>query len=66
MRGFITEDEVLAINLVNDGFHYLDLVVKHNTNDNEFIPCVDKLESDLPAIYIDAYWLLILKSWVSM
>ena len=58
-RVFITEDKILGINLVNDDFHYLDLVVKCNTNDNEFIPCIDKLETDLPVIYIDAYWIFI-------
>lgn len=55
MRVFITEDKILGINLVNDDFRYLDLVVKCNTNDNEFIPCIDKLETDLPVIYVDAY-----------
>ena len=55
MKRFITEDEILGINLVNEDFYYLDLVIKQNTNDNEYIPYIDKLETDLPVIYVDAY-----------
>ena len=59
MKRFITEDEILGINLVNEDFYYLDLVIKQNTNDNEYIPYIDKLETDLPVIYVDAYWIFI-------
>ena len=59
MKRFITEDEILGINLVDKDFYYLDLVIKQNTNDNEFIPYIDKLETDLPVIYADAYLIFI-------
>ena len=55
MEGFITEDEILGINLVDEDFYCLDQVTKQNTDDKEFIPSVKKLETDLPVIYIDAY-----------
>ena len=55
MEGFITEDEILGINLVDEDFYCLDQVTKENTDDKEFIPSVKKLETDLPVIYIDAY-----------
>ena len=55
MEGFITEDEILGINLVDEDFYCLDQVTKENTDDKEFIPIVKKLETDLPVIYIDAY-----------
>ena len=59
VKRFITEDEILSINLVDEDFYYLDLVIKQNTNDNEFIPYIDKLETDLPAMYVDAYCIFI-------
>ena len=55
MEGYITEDEVLGINLVDKDFYCLDQVIKQNTDDKEFIPYVKKLNTDLPVIYIDAY-----------
>ena len=55
MERFITEDEILGVNLVDEHFYYLDLVIKQNANDNEFIPYIDKLETDLLVIYVDAY-----------
>ena len=59
MERFITEDEILGVNLVDEHFYYLDLVIKQNANDNEFIPYIDKLETDLLVIYVDAYWIFI-------
>ena len=53
MEGYINEDEILAINLAGKNFYYLDQVIKQNTDDKEFIPWVEKLETNLPVIYID-------------
>ena len=50
MNGYITEDEVLVINLADEDYYYLDWVIKQNTKDKEF---VKKLKTDLPVIYID-------------
>ena len=54
MKGYINEDEVLGINLVDKDFYYLDLVIKEHTKDKEFIPYVKKLKTNLPVIYVDA------------
>ena len=54
MKGYINEDEVLGINLVDEDLYYLDLVIKEHTKDKEFIPYVKKLKTDLPVIYVDA------------
>ena len=40
MNGYITEDEALGINLVDEDYYYLDLVIKQNPKDKEFIPFV--------------------------
>ena len=53
MEGYINEDEILAINLAGKDLYYLDQVIKQNTDDKEFIPWVEKLETNLPVIYID-------------
>ena len=53
MEGYINEDEILAINLAGKDFYYLDQVIKQNTDDKEFIPWVEKLETNLLVIYID-------------
>ena len=55
MNGYITEDEVLVINLADEDYYYLDRVIKQNTKDKEFIPYVKKLKTDLPVIYIYVY-----------
>ena len=55
MEGYITEDEVLGINLVDYDIYCLDQIIKQNTNDKEFIPSVKKLGTDLPLIYIDSF-----------
>ena len=55
MEGYITEDEVLGINLVDYDIYCLDQIIKQNTNDKEFIPSVKKLGTDLPVIYIDSF-----------
>ena len=53
MEGYINEDEILAINLAGKDLYYLDQVIKQNTDDKEFIPWVEKLETNLPVIFID-------------
>ena len=55
MEEFITEDEILGINLVDEDFYSLGQVIKQNTDDKEFIPSVKKLQTDLPVIYLNAY-----------
>ena len=55
INGYITEDEILGINLVDEDFYCLDQVIKQNTDDKEFIPWVKNLKADLPLVYIDAY-----------
>ena len=55
MNGYITEDEALGINLVDEDYYYLDLVIKQNLKDKEFIPDVKILKTDLPVIYRDVY-----------
>ena len=38
MKGYITDDEELSKNLVDEDFNYLDLVIKEHTKHKEFIP----------------------------
>ena len=54
MKGYINEDEVRGINLVDEDLYYLDLVTKEHAKDKEFIPYVKKLKIHLPVIYVDA------------
>ena len=55
MSWYITEDEVLGINLVDEDYYYLDLVIEQNPKDKEFVPDVKTLKTDLPVIYWDVY-----------
>ena len=55
MNVYITEDEVLGINLVDEDYYYLDLVIKQNPKDKEFVPDVKTLKPDLPVRYWDVY-----------
>ena len=55
LNGYITEDEILGINLLNEDFDILDAIITEHTNDNKFIPFVEKLKTDLTVIYIDVY-----------
>ena len=55
LKGYITEDETLGINLVNEDFNLLNAIITEYTNDKEFIPFIKKLETDSTVIYIDAY-----------
>ena len=59
MEGYIHEDEIIGINLAGKDFYYLVQVIKQNTDDKEFIPWVEKLETNLPVIYIDVCWIYI-------
>ena len=40
LNGYITEDEILGINLVNQDFNLLNAIITEYTNDKEFIPLV--------------------------
>ena len=54
INGCINEDEILGINFVSKDFLFPDQVIKQNTNENEkFIPWIEKLETNLPVLYID-------------
>ena len=51
--GYYNEDGVLDENLVKKDFYCLDQVIKQNTNDEEFIPWIEKIGTNLPVSYID-------------
>ena len=53
MSGYYNEDGVLDENLIRKNFYCLDQVIKQNTNDKEFSPWIEKLETNLPTTYID-------------
>ena len=55
MTGYYNEDGVLDENLVSKNFYCLDQVIKQNTNDKEFSPWIEKLETNLPTTYIDIH-----------
>ena len=37
LNGYITEDEILGINLVNEDFDHLNAIITEYTNDKKFI-----------------------------
>ena len=46
-------------NAVNEEFNYIEKVINQHTNDEEFIPLIKKLETNLPTSYIDIHtWFL--------
>ena len=47
MSGYYNEDGVLDENLIRKNFYCLDQVIKQNTNDKEFSPWIEKLETNL-------------------
>ena len=47
MSGYYNEDGVLDENLISKNFYCLDQVIKQNTNDKEFSPWIEKLETNL-------------------
>ena len=53
MKWYFNEDGVLDTSLVRQEFYCLDQVVKLNSNDEKFIPLVEKVKTDLPIIYIE-------------
>ena len=55
LNGYITEDKILGINLVNKDFDHLHAVITEYTNDKKFIPFIKKLETDSTVIDIDVY-----------
>ena len=52
---YITEDEILGINLVNEDCDILNPITTEHTNDKKFIPFVKKLKTVLTVIYMDVY-----------
>ena len=58
LKGYITEDEILGINLVNETFDHLNAIINDKKLikkiDKKFIPFVKKLEPGSTVIYIDA------------
>ena len=55
LNGYITEDEILGINLVNEDFDHLNAIITEYTNDKKFIPFVKKIKTDLTVKYIGMY-----------
>ena len=55
LNGYITEDEILRINLVNEDFDHLNAIIIKYTTDKKFVPFFKKLETDSTVIYIDTY-----------
>ena len=55
LNGYITEDKMLGINLVNEDFDILNAIITEHANDKKIIPFVEKLKIDLAVIYIDVY-----------
>ena len=55
LNGYITEDEMLGINLVNEDLDILNAIITEHANDKKIIPFVEKLKIDLAVIYIDVY-----------
>ena len=53
INGCYNDDGVLDDSLANKNFHCLDQVIEENTNDEKFIPWIEKLETNLPITYID-------------
>ena len=52
-KGFYNEDGDLDEDAVNEEFNYIEQVIKQHTNDEEFIPWIKKLETNLRTLYID-------------
>ena len=54
-KEFYNEDGDLDENAINEEFNYIEQVIKQHTNDQEFIPWIKKLETNLPTSYIDIH-----------
>ena len=55
LNGYITEDEILGKNLVNEDFNILNVIITEHTNDKKFNPFIKKLRTNLTVIYIGVY-----------
>ena len=52
-KWFFSEDGDLDEDAVNEEFNYIEQVIKQHINDEESIPWIKKLETNLPTSYID-------------
>ena len=52
-KGFYNEDGDLDEDAVNEEFNYIEQVIKQHINDEQSIPWIKKLETNLPTSYID-------------
>ena len=55
-KGFYNENGDLDEDAVNEEFNYIEQVIKQHTNDEEFIPWIKRLQTNLPTSYIDIPW----------
>ena len=55
LNRYITEDEILGINLVHEDSDILNAIITKHTNNKKFMPFVEKLKTDLTVIYIAVY-----------
>ena len=55
LNRYITEDEILGINLINEDFDFLNAIITEHANDKKIIPFFKKLKIDLAVIDIDVY-----------
>ena len=51
-KGFYNEDGDLDEDAVNEEFNYIEQVIKQHSNDEEFIPWIKKLQTNVPTSYI--------------
>ena len=52
-KGFYNRDGDLDEDAVNEEFNYIEQVIKQHINDEESIPWIKKIETNLPTSYID-------------
>lgn len=52
MNGCITKDGKVSRDIVDKKIDQINLVIKEHTNDEKIILYIDKLEANLPIIYI--------------
>ena len=57
-KGFYNGDGDSDENAVNEELNYIEQVIKQHTNNEEFIPWIKKLETNLPKLYIEIHTLL--------
>ena len=53
-RIFDFDTNALNINSANEDLYYLDLVIKEHTKDKELVSHLEKLENNLPVLYVSA------------